>query len=102
VIVFAGPLALGDLAAAEQVRPPTMSRLVASLEAEGLVVRVRDAQDQRVVRVCATPAGARMLKAGRERRIAFLATRLREMDPQQLAVLEQAASIVETLVRDPE
>lgn len=102
VVVFAGPLTLGELAAAEQVRPPTMSRLVSSLEAEGLVVRVGDTRDRRVVRVCATPAGARMLEAGRERRIAALAKRLRRLDSQEVAILEQAAALVEKVVKDPE
>src|SRR5437868_13069961 len=65
VIVFAGPLTLGELAAAEQVRPPTMTRLVAALEAEGLVERVPDPRDGRVVRVRATARGRRLLMAGR-------------------------------------
>jgi DNA-binding MarR family transcriptional regulator len=102
VVVFAGPLTLGELAAAEQVRPPTMSRLVSSLEAEGLVVRVGDTQDRRVVRVSATPAGVRMLEAGKERRIASLAKRLHRLEPQEVAILEQAATIVEKVVKDPE
>lgn len=102
VVVFAGPLTLGELAAAEQVRPPTMSRLVSSLETEGLVVRVGDTRDRRVVRVRATPAGVRMLEAGRGRRIAFLAKRLHRLDPHELAILEQAATIVEKVVKDPE
>jgi DNA-binding MarR family transcriptional regulator len=102
VVVFAGPLTLGELAAAEQVRAPTMSRLVSSLEAEGLVLRVGDTQDRRVVRVSATPAGVRMLEAGKERRIASLAKRLHRLEPQEVAILEQAATIVEKVVKDPE
>src|SRR5437868_15366386 len=61
VIVFGGPVTLGALAAAEQVRPPTITRLVATLEAAGLVERVTDAADRRVVRVTATARGARLL-----------------------------------------
>jgi DNA-binding MarR family transcriptional regulator len=102
VVVFAGPLTLGELAAAEQVRAPTMSRLVSSLEAEGLVVRVGDTQDRRVVRVCATPAGVQTLQAGRERRIASLAKRLHRLGPEEVAILEQAATIVEKVVKDLE
>src|SRR5688572_17075132 len=48
VVVFAGPLTLGELAAAEQVRPPTMTRLVSALEAEGLVTRETDPDDGRL------------------------------------------------------
>ena len=47
VVVFAGPITLGDLAAAEQVRPPTMTRLVTALEDEGLIVREADAASSR-------------------------------------------------------
>ncbi len=56
VVVFGGPVTIGALAAAEQVRVPTMSRLVAALEADGLVRRKPDVDDGRVVRVAATPA----------------------------------------------
>src|SRR5437763_14618229 len=51
VIVFGGPITLGALAAAEQVRPPTITKLVATLENAGLVEREVDAEDRRVVRV---------------------------------------------------
>src|SRR3954464_11071797 len=54
VIVYGGPITLGDLAAAEQVRPPTMTRLVVALEAAGLATRETDANDRRVVRISAT------------------------------------------------
>ncbi|NUQ13661.1 MAG: MarR family transcriptional regulator, partial [Gemmatimonadaceae bacterium] len=50
VIVFAGPVTLGELAAAEQVKPPTMTRLVRALEREGLVRREKDPADGRVIR----------------------------------------------------
>src|ERR671915_2520477 len=57
VVVFAGPLTLGELAAAEQVKPPTMTRLVRALEARRLVVREADENDGRVVRLRATTKG---------------------------------------------
>src|SRR5918994_2468878 len=59
VIVYAGPLTLGALAAAEQVRPPTITRIVAALEADGLVERRPSPDDKRVTLVRATPAGER-------------------------------------------
>src|SRR4051794_34088360 len=64
VVVHAGPIALRDLAAAEQVRPPSMTRTVQELEADGLVVRQADASDRRVVRVRATPRGKHLLAHG--------------------------------------
>src|SRR5438067_12567602 len=66
VLVFGGPRTLGELAAAEQVRPPTMTRIVQGLEAAGLVRRERDAQDGRIHRLTATARGRRVMQRGRE------------------------------------
>src|SRR6187549_1627054 len=57
VVVFAGPIKLGDLARAEQVRPPTMTKLVRALEAARLVTRKVDAQDGRVTWISANDKG---------------------------------------------
>src|ERR1041385_1466167 len=65
VIVFGGPIAMSALAAAEQVRPPTISRLVAELERLGLVERDPDPADRRGVKVRATAKGRRLLEEGR-------------------------------------
>src|SRR5215207_10040749 len=73
VLVFGGAKSLGELAAAEQVRPPTMTHIVSGLEQAGLVVRKPDPKDGRVVRVQASPKGKRVLQRVRERRIAELA-----------------------------
>src|ERR1039458_5569233 len=54
VIVFGGPLTLGQLAAAEQVRPPTMTRIVQALEAKGLVKKVANPEDRRTIHLSAT------------------------------------------------
>jgi len=97
VLVFAGPKTLGELARAEQVRPPTMTRIVAGLRRAGLVRRERDAQDGRVVRVRATRKGVRVMKAGRRRRIETLAAQLRRLDARAVAKLGQAASILEEM-----
>src|SRR5687768_15743428 len=64
VLVFGGPMNLTSLAAAEQVRPPTMTRVVQALEAEGLVRREADAVDRRGARLVATARGRRILEAG--------------------------------------
>src|SRR5215470_8196767 len=66
-----GPITLGDLAALEQVQPPSMTRIVARLEQQGFVTRETDADDKRVVRVRVTPAGFDMLEVMRTRRTAF-------------------------------
>jgi DNA-binding MarR family transcriptional regulator len=95
VLVFGGPKTLGELAAAEQVRPPTMTRIVHGLEQDGLVRRASDQRDGRVVRVHATAKGKRILHRARRRRIEALGERLSSLDPQRLAVVREAAELVD-------
>jgi DNA-binding MarR family transcriptional regulator len=95
VLVFGGPRTLGELAAAEQVRPPTMTRIVQALEAAGLVRRARDPHDARVHRLHATARGRRVMQRGRERRVANLATLLDRLSPEQIARVNEAAGLVE-------
>ncbi len=97
VLVFGGARTLGELARAEQVRPPTMTRIVAGLQRTGLVRCERDANDRRVVRVCATSKGVQVMQAGRRRRIELLAARLRRLTPRSRALLGRAADILEGL-----
>ena len=99
VVVFGGPLPIGEVARAEQVRPPTMTRLVHALERDGLVAREPDPTDGRVTRVRATAAGERVLAAGRRRRIERLARGLAGLGAAELALLERAAAEIEALVR---
>ena len=99
VIVFGGPVTLGQLAAAEQVRPPTITKLVATLEADGLVAREPDAADRRIVRVRATARGARLLQDGRARRVASLADSLRGLSAKDRAALERAVPLLERVAR---
>lgn len=101
VIVFAGPLTLGELADAEQVRPPTISRLVKELEVEGLVERLPDPVDGRVQRIRTTERGHRLLQEGRARRVAALARDLEALPDPDLAVLARAASLLENLSLPP-
>src|SRR5207249_8588514 len=75
VLVFGGPRSLGELAEAEQVRPPTMSRIVSGLERTGLVKR-EATEDGRRVRLRATPKGTKILWEGRKRRVESLANAL--------------------------
>ena len=63
VVVFAGPVTLGDLAAAEQVRPPTMTRIVDALAEQRLVVKKKNADDGRSTLIQATAAGKKLFDA---------------------------------------
>jgi DNA-binding MarR family transcriptional regulator len=99
VLVFGGPKTLGELAAAEQVRPPTMTGIVQALEQAGLVRRDADDRDGRVVRVHATAKGKRVLEGARERRIAKLAERLSGLEEQELARVQEAADLVDSALR---
>lgn len=95
VLVFGGPRTLGELAAAERVRPPTMTNIVRGLEEAGLVRREADPNDGRVVRVEATPTGERVLQRARERRTATLADHLAALTPDEVARVHHAAELVE-------
>ena len=98
VVGFGGPRTLGELAAAEQVQPPTMTRIVAALEQDGLVTRTADPEDRRVFRVQITDKGRRILEQGRSRRTALLAEQLRALSPDDLATVERATAILEHLL----
>jgi DNA-binding MarR family transcriptional regulator len=98
VLVFAGPKTLGDLAAAEQVKPPTMSRIVAGLVRSRLVSIAADPRDARRMRIRATAKGARLLEQARQRRIASLASRLESLPSGDLAQLSTASEILKKLL----
>lgn len=98
VLVFRGSLTLGELAHAEQVRPPSITRIVADLEAAGLAVRSARASDRRVTVVTVTPKGVRVLEDGRKRRIAALAAEVVALPRADVARLERAIDILERLV----
>lgn len=100
VLVFGGPQTLGALAATEQVRPPTMTRIVKGLLRSGLVTREVDAGDRRVARVRATRRGRELLERGRRRRIEHLAQRLRALSRRELELLERAAALIEQAVHN--
>ncbi|MGI8843815.1 MAG: MarR family winged helix-turn-helix transcriptional regulator [Gemmatimonadaceae bacterium] len=100
VIVFRGPITLGELAKAEQVRPPTISRLVRALETDGLVQRAVDPTDRRIQRVEATAAGARLLRQGRARRVAVIAESLRALPASERRLVKTAAAILDRVARD--
>ena len=95
---MSGPKALGDLAAAEQVRPPTMSRLVSEMERAGVARKVTDREDARVIRVHATPKGLRALSRGRSMRIEAIERLMSELEPEELGNIERAVSAIEKLL----
>ena len=102
VVVFGGPLTLSALAAAEQVRAPTMTRIVTGLESAGLVTREPDPADGRVTLVRATPAGVELLHEARARRLSRLTSEMKALSPDDLATLDRAADILERLSRLPD
>ena len=101
VVVFGGPITLGALAAAEHVKPPSITRLVRDLEAAGLVTREADPADRRIQRVRATAKGRRVLEQGRARRVAMLTAALERLPAAELRALEAAVDILEGIVRTP-
>ena len=95
VIVFRGPITMGALAEAEQVRRPTITRLVDGLERRGLARRVNDPTDGRVQLVEATAAGTRLLQKGRARRVERLMQGVMQLTEEEQQVLAHAADLME-------
>jgi DNA-binding MarR family transcriptional regulator len=98
VVVFGGPVTLGQLARAEQVRPPTMTRIVTGLERSGLVKRASVAGDRRLTKIEATTKGQRVLAAGRARRVQKLAESLQVLDATALAELGRGVQVFREVV----
>jgi DNA-binding MarR family transcriptional regulator len=94
VIVFAGPITLGDLARAEQVRPPTMTRIVDALLALSLAVKEPHPEDKRSTLISATPAGRKLLLTGRERRVRALARAIEGLARSDQQALQRAVEIL--------
>jgi DNA-binding MarR family transcriptional regulator len=95
-----GPITLSELAAAERVRPPTITTIVGRLESAGLVNREIDPSDRRVSRVSLSPRGIRLIEATRSRKNAYLARRLARLDAEERSTLERAARILERLMEE--
>jgi len=92
-----GPSTPTELAAHERVQPPSMTRVIAALEVKALVSRVAHPTDRRQVLVAATDRALAMLLEDRRRREAWLVARLALLSPQERAVLESAATILDRL-----
>lgn len=97
VIENHGPLTLGALAEHERVAPPSITKVVAKLEADGLVVRVACSDDRRVARVSTTPAGKALIADIRRRKTAWLTGRVGQLGPAQQRRLAEALDVIEEL-----
>ena len=97
VLVFGGRKTLGELAAAERVKPPTMSRIVAGLKRSGLARVQNDLKDARKIWISVTPKGERVLQEARRRRIRALAEALASLDAHELETLGGAAGLMERI-----
>ena len=93
-----GPLTPSELAARERVQRPTATRLLARLEAPGLVLRTADPHDGRSSLVSVSPAGAALLAEVRTRKDAYLARRLRALSAADRATLRRASEILEGML----
>jgi DNA-binding MarR family transcriptional regulator len=99
VLVFGGPRSLGELAEAEQVRPPTMSRIVAGLERAGLVRR-HATEDGRRVRLEATAKGTKILQEGRKRRVESLSLAVSALPRKELQQLGEFTALLQRVIRN--
>jgi DNA-binding MarR family transcriptional regulator len=97
-VLMGGPRTIGELAAAEQVQPPTMSRLIREMQVAGLVCRSRDDTDRRVVWIQWTADGERVLSRGRELRIATLRAQVEALSEPEQRLLQAGLEIIERLV----
>jgi DNA-binding MarR family transcriptional regulator len=95
-----GEMSLGELAAHERIRPPTVTRLVSRLEGAGLVVRRKDTADARVSRVALSPEGRRLVGRSRSRKTAYLARRLDGLSQPDREVLAHSVRILEQMLEE--
>jgi DNA-binding MarR family transcriptional regulator len=95
VVVFRGPLTLGELATAEGVRSATMTGIVNGLESDGLVRRRPHGRDKRSVNIEATGSGRRLLDRARARRIDHVVSKLDDLSDDELELLARAAELLD-------
>jgi DNA-binding MarR family transcriptional regulator len=93
-----GPLTPSELAQRERVQRPTVTRMLAKLEEDGIVQRAADPADGRSFLVSLTPAGLELLHEVRTRKDAYLAQRLQELSDEERAALDRAADVLERLL----
>jgi DNA-binding MarR family transcriptional regulator len=102
VIENHGRLTLGALAEQERVAPPSITKIVAKLEADGLVVRTTDAADRRVTWIELSARGTALLEESRRRKTAWLAGRIETLDAGERQRLDAALDVLDALVADGE
>jgi DNA-binding MarR family transcriptional regulator len=95
-----GPLTPSELAEHERIKRPTATRVIANLQASGLIARVPDPADARSARLQLTPAGQALVQRLRRRKTAYLAQRLNALAPDELDTLERAAEILERILEE--
>ena len=99
VLVFGGSMSLGDLAAAEQVRPPTMVRIVRALAQEGLRATKPDKQDRRRLVISATARGRELMLRARQRRVQALAELIAGINVREQEQLREAVKVIRELLK---
>jgi DNA-binding MarR family transcriptional regulator len=99
VLLNSGDQLMGQLAAQEKVQPPSMTRVVNSLEARGYVVRRPEPRDHRQCLVALTDSGREVLLANRRRRDQWLAVRIAELDPADREILRGAVRVLDKVNR---
>jgi DNA-binding MarR family transcriptional regulator len=92
-----GPMSAGDLAACERVQPPSMTKVLSSLEEKGLVTRESHPTDKRQVIITLTPAGDELLDSERRQRHAWLSQRLAQLSPDEQATLRDVIPVLDKL-----
>lgn len=97
VLTYGGPCAIGELAAAEQVAPPTMTRIIQALQARGFVRLKGSSKDARVTICEASPRGVAILKKARRARLDRIEGLLSRKKLEDIALLGKA---LETIVSD--
>jgi DNA-binding MarR family transcriptional regulator len=95
-----GPLTPSELAERERVKRPTATRTVARLEELGLVSRTPDPSDGRGFLVATTAEGRALMKRLRTRKNAYLAVRIKDLEPEDLAALERATEILDRILEN--
>lgn len=100
VIEFHGSLTLKSLAEHERLAPPSITRVVNKLEADGLVVRTNDLGDRRITRVATSAQGAALMVESRRRKTAWLAGQIARLDPDQQRRLAAALDVLDVLATE--
>jgi DNA-binding MarR family transcriptional regulator len=97
-----GPLTPSELADRERIKRPTATRLIASLEQDGLVARTSDPSDGRSSLIATTPEGRDLMRTLRTRKDAYLARRLAKLTAGERETLARAADLLERLLEEDE